>query len=455
MEGHGWNGQGSAHRHRGWGPRTPPGFESSRVAPVAFSPVFAVTTLGRPVRGTVRPPGSKSLTNRALAVASLVPPGASRIVDPLEAEDTQAMRAALRALGVLIDDNDDPWLVLGTGGSLVAPAEPIDVGASGTTMRFVTALAALASGVTTVDGTPRMRRRPIGPLVDSLVALGVDARATDGAPPVTVVGGRLEGGTVEVDSSTSSQFASALLMVAPMAQRPVEIVLKGPVVSRPYLVGTVGVMRAFGAFVDVEGDRFLVEPSGYAKTEYRVEADASAAVYPALAAAITGGEVVIRGIPLESNQPDLALLDVLEEMGCDVVRAPETVTVTGPPGRLRPVDRDFTGAPDGAMAAAVAALFASGTSMLGGLTTLRHKETDRLAALATELTRLGSGAEVDGDTLVVTPDTLRGAEIETYDDHRMAMALAIVGLVVPGVHIKDPGTVAKTWPGYFDMLAAL
>ena len=417
--------------------------------------MFAVTPLDRPVQGAVRPPGSKSLTNRALIVASLVTAAASRIVDPLEADDTQAMRSALRSLGVLIDDNDDPWLVLGTGGEIQAPESPIDVGASGTTMRFVTALTALASGTAVVDGTARMRQRPIGPLVEALAGLGVDARSSGGFPPVTVRGGRLAGGSVVVDSTTSSQFASSLLMVAPMADDRVEVALGGPVVSRSYLEGTVEVMRAFGADVAVDGDRFVVEPTGYVKTEYHVEADASAAVYPAVAAAVTAGEVSILGIPETSSQPDLEVLAVLAEMGCEVQRGTGGVALRGPADGLYPVDHDFTGAPDGAMAAAVAAAFASGTSRLRGLSTLRLKETDRLQALATELNRLGAAARIDTDTLVVEPGRLHGADIETYDDHRMAMAMAIVGLVVPGVRIKDPGTVAKTWPGYFDMLAAL
>lgn len=416
--------------------------------------MFAVQTLDRPVGGVVRPPGSKSLTNRALVTATLVSSAASRIDGPLEADDTQAMRRALRALGVLIDDNDDPWLVLGARGELVAPERPIDVGASGTTARFVTALAGLARGTTVIDGTERMRRRPIGPLTSALSSLGIDARSTNGCPPVTVTGRALAGGSVAVDSSTSSQYASALLMVAPMAESPLEIVLTGSPVSRSYLRGTVEVMRAFGAEVEEGNDRFVVSPTGYRKTHYAVEADASAAVYPAVAAAVTGGTVVIEGIPATSTQPDLAILDVLGDMGCRISRTGTGLVVEGPDSLL-PLDHDFSAAPDGAMAVAVAALFATGRSRLSGLSTLRLKETDRLTALATELRRVGAGVEVTDAELVIEPGPLRGDAIETYDDHRMAMAMAILGLVVPDVSIKDPATVNKTWPGYFDMLAAL
>lgn len=418
--------------------------------------MFEVRPLGRPVAGQVRPPGSKSLTNRALVAAALAGPGSvSRIEGPLEAEDTDAMKAALRSLGVLVDDNDDPWLVLGTGGDLTAPATPIDAGASGTTARFVTAVAALAAGTSVIDGTPRMRRRPIGPLVDALSALGVEAEANGGFPPVTVRGGSLRGGSVVVDSTASSQFATALLLVAPMAGAPVTLTLGGPVVSRSYLEGTVEVMRSFGAEVGVEGDTFNVAPGGYRKAHFTVEADASAAVYPAVAAAITGGQVEIVGIPSGSSQPDLAILAALAEMGCSLDHQGDRLTVAGPGGGLAAIETDLTGAPDGAMALAVACLFADGPSRLSGLSTLRVKETNRLAALEAEIRRIGGKARVDGDTLEVEPGPLHGAEIETYDDHRMAMSMALVGLVVPGVVVRDPGTVAKTWPGYFEMLGAL
>lgn len=406
--------------------------------------------------GTVRPPGSKSLTNRALVVGALARPAVSRLYGTLAADDTAAMVGGLRSFGVLVDDNEDPWLVLGTGGDILVPETAVDVGASGTTARFLTALAALAPGTAVIDGTPRMRERPIAPLAAALGDLGVEVATRGGFPPVEVRGaGRLSGGRVKVDSSLSSQFASALLLISPMAEGMVEIELEGPVVSRGYLEGTVEVMRAFGASVTVDGDRFVVEPGGYAKAHYIIEADASAAVYPAVAAAITGGSVTIEGIPPGSSQPDLIILDVLATMGCDVVHDELGIHVTGPGGTLHPVDVDFTGAPDGAMAVAVAALFASGRSRLRGLSTLRVKETDRLTALETELSRLGAEATAGEGTLEIVPGALRGATIETYDDHRMAMSLSLVGLVVPGVSIADPGVVNKTWPGFYDMLEAL
>lgn len=418
--------------------------------------MLTIHPLRRPAAGTVRVPGSKSLTNRALVAGSLARPAASRLHSPLDADDTLAMRRALRSFGVLIDDNDDPWLVLGTAGHLEEPAEVVDIGASGTTARFVTALAALVEGRVVIDGIPRMRERPIGPLIDALVELGVDASSTGGYPPVEIRGtGRLPGGSVTVDATLSSQFASALLLVAPLAGDTVKIDLSGSVVSRPYLDGTVDTMRQFGADVTVDGDRFVVQPGGYDKAHVEIEPDASAAVYPAVAAAVTRGVVEIPGIPLESSQPDLAVLDVLSEMGCRVLRDDKGIRVEGPAGGLEPVDVDLSVAPDGAMAVAVAAAMAEGPSVIRGLSTLRWKETDRLAALETELGKIGADVRVADATLEVRPGDLHGATIETYGDHRMAMAMAIAGLVVEGIEIADPGVVTKTWPGFFDMLAAL
>lgn len=420
-----------------------------------LGPMFAVTPIDGPIDAVVRPPGSKSITNRALVLAALARPAASRLSQPLEADDSVAMRRSLRGLGVLIDDNDDPWLVLGTGGVLEPVEDHIDVGASGTTARFVTALATLARSGTRVDGVTRMRERPIGPLVDGLRGIGGVLEDTAGFPPIDVAGGGLRGGVVEVDSRQSSQFASALLMVAPMAEEPVVVNLGGPVVSRPYIDGTIDLMRIFGADVTVVDDRFEVAPGGYRKAHLDIEADASAAVYPAVAVAIAGGTVAIEGIPDDSRQPDLAILTVLTEMGCTVVHRDHTISVTSPSDGLRPCDHDFSSAPDGAMAVAVACLFASGPSRLRGLSTLRLKETDRLAALESELSKLGAGVTIDGDSMFIDPGAITGGVIETYDDHRMAMSFALAGLRVPGVEIANPETVAKTWPGFFEMLAGL
>jgi 3-phosphoshikimate 1-carboxyvinyltransferase len=346
--------------------------------------------------------------------------------------------------------------VLGSGGRLEGPRAPIDAGASGTAARFLTAVAALAPGPVTVDGTDRMRQRPIGHLADALVSMGATVATTEGCPPVTVSSPVSRGGVVEVDMSVSSQFASAVLMIAPMVGQPVTVRLSGDRrMSVPYLTSTVEVMRVFGADVEDGEAAYRVEPTGYRRSHYAIEADASAAAYPLVAAAVTGGSVAILGIPADSSQPDLALLPVLEAMGCEVERRSGRVVLRGPSHALRAVDVDMSGAPDAALALAVAAVFADGPSRIRGLSTLRHKETDRLAALETELSRIGSVATVEGSELSIRPGPVRPARVETYDDHRMAMAFALAGLVAPGIEIVDPGCVSKTWPRYFDVLEAL
>lgn len=374
----------------------------------------------------------------------------SRLNDPLDADDTVVMRDGLRRLGVMIDDVDDPWLVLGTGGQLTGDTI-IDAGASGTTARFLTAVASLADGPVTIDGTDRMRQRPIADLTDALVLLGAEVQSEARTLPVTV-SGPLHAGKTAVAGDVSSQFLSALLLIAPMLGETVEIAVKGDLVSRPYISGTIDVMRAFGAEVSEHDGTYVVTPTGYQKTHFDIEPDASAAVYPAVAVAIGGGRVVLPGFPASSTQPDLAIFEVLSQMGCRVMRADEAILVESDGGVLHPVDVDLSGSPDGALAIAVACLFATGPSRIRGLGTLRVKETDRLAALQNEIRKLGAETEIDGDSLTVTPGELRGAEIETYDDHRMAMSFALAGLRIDGVVIKDPECVSKTWPAYFDVL---
>lgn len=407
-----------------------------------------------PIGATVRPPGSKSITNRALVTAALARPGTvSRIIEPLDADDTAVMRRGLRTLGVMIDDVDDPWLVLGTGGTVEGDVT-IDAGASGTTARFLTAVGALASGPVTIDGTERMRQRPIADLGDALARLGARVDCPSGSPPITVCG-PLTGTATRVSGARSSQFLTALLLVAPVIGHTVEIEVVDRLVSEPYVVGTLEVMAAFGAAVDRRGSRFEVSPTGYEKAHFDVEPDASAAVYPAVAVAVAGGRVVIPGIAPHSSQPDLAVFSVLEQMGVSITRGGMGIAVEADGSPLHPVDVDLSGSPDGALAVAVACLFASGSSRLSGLGTLREKETDRLAALQTELRRLGASVAVEADTLVIEPDRLHGALIETYDDHRMAMAFSLAGLVVEGVAIANPECVTKTWPGFFDVLETM
>lgn len=419
------------------------------------SDTYPVEPVSGPIEALVRPPGSKSATNRALVLAALASGGVSRLWGALDADDTVVMRRCLRDLGVMIDDVDDPWLVLGSAGELRTPENVLDVGASGTTARFITAVAALAQGPIRVDGTTRMRERPIGDLTDALTQLGAAVETDGGTPPVRVNGGRLHGGHVSIDGSRSSQFVSAMLMIAPMLDDPVMITVEGGLVSHRYVDTTIEMMGAFGALVEATSDGYRVEPTGYRKTHIEIEPDASAAVYPLVAGAITGGSVTVEGIPNTSTQPDLFLLDVLGHMGCTVSHEGSQISLTGPSTGLSGIDIDMAAAPDAALALAVACIFARGPSRIRGLSTLRHKETDRLEALRTEITRVGSEATIEGDDLLIAPGPVTPARVETYDDHRMAMSFALAGLRAEGIEILDPGCVSKTWPSYFAMLEAI
>lgn len=408
-----------------------------------------------PIDASVRPPGSKSQTIRALVISALAD-GTSWLRAPLEADDTLAAREALRRFGVEIADSSDSWRVSGSGGSLRAPTIPVDAGASGLTARSIIALASLVDGTTTVVGRDRLPERPMGGLVDALHALGVEVSSVDGHLPVTIDGaGALPGGSVSVDSRQTSQFASALLLTAPLAEGQLTVTPHGLEGSQRYLQVTIGMMKAFGAVVDQLGKAYRVEPRGYTSTDIVIEPDASAAVYPMVAAAITGGRVTIEGLGSESVQPDLGISAVLERMGCEVRQTGRDTTVVAPIDGLQPIDIDLSGSPDGALAVAVAALFADGPSRLRGLGSLRHKESDRLAALATEITRLGAGARIEDDVLQITPGALHPARVHTYGDHRVAMSFALAGLRIPGVEIDDPEVVAKTWPSFWNMLAGI
>ena len=414
-----------------------------------------IVPLERPVDAVIRPPGSKSQTIRALVAAALAQ-GRSRLERPLESEDTISARRALEQLGVEIEAEEGRWAIEGSAGALHTAPGPIDAGASGLTARAMIAVASLVDGTTVVVGRDRLPERPMGGLVEALRALGVEAVDTGGRLPVTIVGtGALPGGTVEVASDQTTQFATALLMAAPLAQAPLHIVPSGLEGSRRYLDVTLETMRRFGARVDRTDRGYQGFPTGYAGIDLEIEPDASAAVYPMVAAAISGGRVTIDGLGSRSIQPDMEVAGVLATMGCDLEQSDTATTVDARGRGLQPIDVDLSGSPDGSLAIAVAALFATGPSRLRGLGSLRFKESDRLSALAEEISRLGAGARVEGTDLVITPAAMGPARIETYGDHRMAMSFALVGLGVPGIVIADPEVVAKTWPGYWGMLEGL
>ncbi len=421
-----------------------------------FRDPYPIETRG-PLSAAVRPPGSRSVTNRALLCAALAP-GVSEVIGAGENDDTDAMRRGLRTLGAKIQELGDGWRVEGCGGVFPARDVRLDVGASGTTARFLTAAASLASGRVLLDGSPRMRERPIADLIDAMHALGAEAHieGMGGCPPVRIDGGGLPGGTARIDASRSSQYVSGVLLAAPCAGRDVELIFKdGKVVSWPFLELTAQVMTAFGANPELDKRGARVAARGYRPARFEVEADSQSAVYPFCAAAIAGGSVLVRGIPAGSEQTDLALLAVLEQMGCSVSRETDAVRVSGPSEGLRGVDVDMNHIPDAVLALAVVALFADGPTQIRNIANLRIKETDRLSALETELNRLGAHARADDDSLRIEPGPYRGALIETYDDHRMAMSFALAGLRIPGIEIRDPACVSKTWPGYFEFLSTL
>jgi 3-phosphoshikimate 1-carboxyvinyltransferase len=414
-----------------------------------------------PVRGSVRPPGSKSITNRALVCAALAR-GESLLSGVLDSDDTRVMAAGLAALGMRLDADWDRGTVrvVGSGGAIPATAATIDCAASGTTMRFLSAVCGLGRGTYRLDGTARMRQRPIGDLVAALRDLGVDAAAESpgGCPPVAIRSPGLAGGEVRVRGGTSSQFASGLAMAAPCTARGMRIDFEGTLVSVPYLQMTRCVMEGFGARFEEAGDRgWRIAPGGYTGRAYAVEPDASAASYFAAVAAITGGEVRIDGLSRGSLQGDVAFCEVLGRMGCTIAwhDAPDGGSVTVAGRAARGVDVDMNAISDTVPTLAVVALFAAGPTTISNVAHIRDKETDRIADLVRELRRLGADVDERPDGLVIRPTPPHGATLDTYDDHRMAMSLALAGLVVPGVRIRDPGCVAKTFPGYWRALGGL
>jgi len=408
------------------------------------------------VDGTVRIPGSKSLTNRALVISALAA-GASHLEGALVAEDSEVLVRALSRLGYRLEARGPHIVVHGMGGRVPATSADLDVRLSGTSMRFLTALVALGRGRFRLDGTARMRERPIQDLLDALQGLGVEAESEsgNGCPPVVVRARGLRGGAVAVEGGRSSQYLSALLMVAPYADATVTLEVAGELQSKPFVDMTLALMADFGVTVEREGyRRFTVTPGRYRSRELDIEGDAMAAGYFWAAAAITGGRVRIANLGRRTKQGDARFADVLERMGCEVRWGEGTCEVRGPrPGRLHGGTFDLNDMPDQAQTLACVALFADAPVHIRNVWNLRIKETDRITALAVELRRLGAEVEEEDASLTVHPlATAPAADVvlETYGDHRMAMALAVVGARLPGVAIRDPNCVAKTYPRFFE-----
>jgi 3-phosphoshikimate 1-carboxyvinyltransferase len=421
---------------------------------------LTLTPLTAPPATTLAVPGSKSITNRALVLAALTSPGCT-ILDALRSEDTEVMVNCLRRLGFQVEAdwntrsvslfrdtsveviNDDEWVPTGRA--------DLFVGNSGTTIRFLTAMVALGKGTYRLDGIPRMRERPIQDLLDALQQLGVDARSErgNGCPPVVVTASGLRGGHVRVRADVSSQFLSGLMLAAPFARGDTTIEIDGVLVSEPYVEMTVAMLRQFGLKVTTDGCGKYVIPGRqtHGVVSYPVEPDASSASYFWAAAAVTGGRVTVTGLGRKSLQGDVRFVDVLAEMGCRVEECEAGITAYG--GRLRGVDVDMNDISDTVMTLGAVACFAEGPTTIRNVGHIRHKETDRIAAMATELRKLGAEVEERPDGLTIKPRPLRGCVVDTYNDHRMAMSFALVGLRAPGVVIRNPGCVAKTYPEFW------
>jgi len=403
------------------------------------------------VEATLTLPGSKSYTHRALIAAALAP-GESILANALKAEDTELTAQALAGLGADLDWQGHTVRVLGTGGHLKPVADPIFLGNSGTSMRFLTAVVALGSGTYRLTGTARLCERPMGELLEALNNLGVQATSEqgNGCPPVTVTGGSFTGGITRLSGAVSSQFLSALLLIGPLAPKGVEIEISGELVSRPYVDVTLSVLTAFGITFSREAYRRFIIPGGqsYRNHQYDIEADASSASYFWAAAALTGGRMTIANLDLESIQGDIDFLSVLARMGCHLISSPQGLTVEG--GPLQGIHMDMSAMPDLVPTLGVLAAFADGETVISGVAHLRHKESNRLAAVVTELGKMGITAEETPDGLRIIGGTPQGAEIETYDDHRIAMSFAVAGLKAKGVVIHNPDCVAKSFPDFWE-----
>ncbi len=405
------------------------------------------------INAIVRVPGSKSITQRALICAALAR-GESRLNGFLRSEDIELSSNALKELGVNISEGQQALSILGVGCSIASGPKDIFLGNNGTGMRFITAVCALGHGEYTLDGTKRMRQRPIEPLLEALRGWGVDAKSLDatGCPPVKIMTSGVNGGATKIDARKSSQFLSALMLIAPCAKSPCQIEIINGLVSRPYVEITKRVMRSFGVDVSEDKDMFFIPNVSYQSSNYEIEGDASSASYFWAAAAVTAGSVEVENVPPSSMQGDASFSEILREMGCKVECGQKGIKVTGPKdAKLRAIDIDMSKWPDMVPTLAVVSVFAEGVTRIKNVHHLRIKETDRLSAVATELKRLGvkvkefeDGLEIEGKK------ELNPANIKTYDDHRIAMSFAVVGLRCKGIIIEDPKCVKKSFPDFWD-----
>ncbi len=410
-----------------------------------------------PIKANLKVPGSKSITQRALMTAFLAK-GTSLLKDPLSSEDIALLTESLEKLGAKTNKRDDGLIIEGTGGAIKqggqAGFSPLELymGNNGTGIRFLTSLVGLGRGYYRLYGTDRMAERPIQPLLDALNQWGANAKSEQGTgcPPVLIEAKGLKGGPCLLKAQKSSQYLSSLLLTGPYCEQEAIIELDG-LVSRPYVDLTITVMHTFGIEVNEENNKFIVSKGNYGSREYQIEGDASSASYFLAAAAITGGEATIQNLPANSLQGDAVFADILAEMGCTVTKTPSSTTLIGPEeGNLKAIKIDMSKWPDMVPTLAVVAAFASGTTEITNVAHLRIKETDRLAAVANELTKMDCSIKELPDGLIIQGGKqLKPATISTYDDHRIAMCFAVAGLKVEGLIIKEPGCVVKSFPDFW------
>lgn len=424
---------------------------------------YRVRRADGPVVADVMVPPSKSIVNRALVCGALAA-GTSEISGVAPGDDTAAMISSLQQLGcgigLRVDEGRQVADVAGTGGRLEPGPMQLDAGLAGTTSRFLTALCTLGTGEYTIDGAPPLRGRPMGPLHDALTALGATVRAAEshGHLPVTVAGPLRRADAVMMPGDVSSQYVTALMLIAPYVPGGLKLWLSSGLVSRPYLEITRSVMAAFGVDdVDIRDRHVIVGAGEYLATDFVVEPDASSASYPLAAAAMVGGAASVRGLGRNSVQGDARFVDLLAAMGCSVVvGATDTVVMRRRDTPLRGIDVDMSDISDLVPTLAVVATQAVTPTRISGVGFIRGKESDRLGDLAAELRKTGAVVAVEADGLLVEPtDQLHGARLGTHHDHRLAMAFGLLGLVVDGIEIVDPSVVSKSWPSYWDALAAI
>jgi 3-phosphoshikimate 1-carboxyvinyltransferase len=406
------------------------------------------------INADIEVPPSKSYTNRALITAALAN-GRSKIRNPSKSDDTRYLKSALIQFGVKIIENNDVIEIAGTNGIIQPPAEKLYVGNAGTTMRFLASFSALASGATILTGDARMNKRPMKDLLDALTLAGIECTSNQGFAPLIIHGGKYHGGIINVNCEESSQFLSSLLLIAPYAPDPIIFRIVGEISSAPYIDMTIKTMQSFGAVITrPSADTFIIDnKQRYEGTEYTIEGDASSAGYFCAAAAITGGRIRITNLGYSTLQGDVKFIDILSSMGCIVEKNTDWIEVRG--GNLHGIEIDMKEIPDSVPSLAVTSAFAEGETVIKNIRNLRYKESDRISAIALGLSRIGCDVETGDDWIKIKPNKLHEAEVNTFNDHRIAMSFAIAGLKLDNITIENPGSVTKSYPNFWEEIKRL